>query len=159
PALDPSWFAELTVSNFDGENSLDAQAIALPDASYDWIYSSHVLNHIPDDAAALKEMLRVVGDGIVVLNVGGSVYNYATKEANRLIGTREFQYKLYGTMFADDIQKILAEAAVLELVAIDPCTSSLDSVYFASRNESRLAEMALEAVKANVHARVFPPRQ
>lgn len=158
PALDPKRFEEILVSVWGGQNSLDMQAIDMPDASFDWVYSSHVINHVPDAPAALREMLRVVGDGCIVLNVGGSVFNYATADSDKMFGA-DRQFKLYGTLYADEIQAILPDVAVLELVAIDPCSVSLDSVYFASLDEARLTEMAKAATACNVHARVFPAKE
>lgn len=159
PAVDRRWFSELTTSVWEGENSLDMQAIALPTGRYDWIYSSHVLNSVPDQAAALREMLRVVGDrGIVVLCVGGTVFNYKTRPSGKSFG-RDHQFVLYGTEFADDIQAVLPEVSVVEFVAVDPCTTSLDSIYFYSRAEQPLREMAKLAAADNIHVRVFPPRR
>lgn len=155
PALERRRFGEVVVSVWGGENSLDMQAIALPDASFDWIYSTHVMNHLPDPPAALREMLRVVGDGIIVLSVGGTVFNYVTADSDKKCGV-DRQFKVYGTLYADEIQEVLPSVAVLELVAIDPCSVSLDSVYFASLDEGKLTEMAKMAVARNVHARVFP---
>lgn len=158
PGADKSWFRELSVSVWGGENSLDMQAIDLPDGRYDWIYSSHVLNHIPDQSAALKEMLRVVGDyGIVVLNVGGTAFSYGPAPSTRSCGP-DRQFRTYGTEFADDLQQMLPDVAVLELVATDPCTATLDSVYLYSRNEDALRGIAQRAVPGNIHARLFRAR-
>jgi SAM-dependent methyltransferase len=43
-----------------GELQLDLTALDLPDASFDAALCSHVLEHIPDDAAAMRELRRVV---------------------------------------------------------------------------------------------------
>jgi SAM-dependent methyltransferase len=157
PALDRARFERFLVSVWGGENALDMQAIALPDSSYDWIYSSHVMNHIPDDAAALREMLRVVGAGCIVLNVGGTVFSYETIPSENFMG-KDRQYKVYGTMYADEVQQVLPETGVLEVVAIDPCSVSLDTVYFVSRDVAKLTAMAKLFVERNIHARIFPPK-
>jgi hypothetical protein len=157
PALDRERFGQFLVSVWGGENALDMQAIALPDASYDWVYSSHVMNHVPDDAAALREMLRVVGAGCIVLNVGGTVFRYDTIPSEDFMG-QDRQYKVYGTMYADDVQQVLPETGVLEVVAIDPCSVSLDTVYFVSRDVVKLERMAKLFVERNIHARIFPPK-
>lgn len=157
PALDRKRFGSFLLSVWGGENALDMQAIALPDASQDWIYSSHVLNHIPDDAAALREMLRVVGAGCIVLNVGGTVFRYETVPSENVLGG-DRQYKVYGTMYADEVQQVLPQAGVLEVVAIDPSSVSLDTIYFVSRDMAKLSRMAKLFVARNMHARVFPPK-
>ena len=42
---------------------LDLQALALPDDSVDVVLCNHVLEHVPDDAAALRELHRVLRPG------------------------------------------------------------------------------------------------
>ena len=43
----------------DADLSLDITALDLPDASYDAVLCSHVLEHVEDDAAAMRELRRV----------------------------------------------------------------------------------------------------
>jgi SAM-dependent methyltransferase len=51
----------------DADLRLDITALDLPDGAFDAIICSHVLEHVPDDAAAMRELRRVSAAGGVVL--------------------------------------------------------------------------------------------
>lgn len=60
--------ADLEMPNVD--HRIDLQQISLPDASYDLVYASHVLEHVPDDGRALSEIRRILRpNGIAILPV------------------------------------------------------------------------------------------
>ncbi len=42
---------------------MDVTSIEYPDRSFDVIYCSHVLEHVPDDRKAMREFRRVLADG------------------------------------------------------------------------------------------------
>ena len=44
-------------------NSMDITDIRLPAESFDVIYASHVLEHVPDDRKAMRELHRVLRRG------------------------------------------------------------------------------------------------
>jgi SAM-dependent methyltransferase len=46
---------------------LDITDMDLPDSSFDLIFCSHVLEHVPDDRAAMRELRRVLIDGGIAL--------------------------------------------------------------------------------------------
>jgi hypothetical protein len=50
-------------SDQKGVRDMDLTGLDLPDASFDLIICNHVLEHIPDDRAAMKEMYRVLVPG------------------------------------------------------------------------------------------------
>jgi SAM-dependent methyltransferase len=61
------WF-DYTCSDFDlsthrGDVVLDLQDIQLPDASVDVLLTPHVLEHVPDTARALREVIRILVPG------------------------------------------------------------------------------------------------
>lgn len=47
----------------EGVEKLDVTAINYPDESFDLVICNHVLEHVPDDRRALKELLRVLKPG------------------------------------------------------------------------------------------------
>jgi Methyltransferase domain len=46
---------------------LDISDMDLPDSSFDLVLCSHVLEHVPDDRAAMRELRRVLADGGMAL--------------------------------------------------------------------------------------------
>ena len=61
---------------------MDIRHLDLDDASFDWIFCSHVLEHVDDDMGALRELLRV-------LKPGGTAIIQVPVEAERTIERRE----------------------------------------------------------------------
>ena len=68
PTVDPAWFGSFELSVYGASGGLDIQAIDRPDCDYDYVGCSHVLEHVGDDRAALRELLRITApDGLVYL--------------------------------------------------------------------------------------------
>jgi SAM-dependent methyltransferase len=60
--------ADLTMRNVD--HKVDLQDLPFDDSSYDFIFASHVLEHIPDDQMAIREIRRVLKpNGVAILPV------------------------------------------------------------------------------------------
>jgi len=57
--------ADLTMRNVD--HKVDLQNLPFDDSSYDFIFASHVLEHIPDDQKAIQEIRRVMKPGGVAI--------------------------------------------------------------------------------------------
>lgn len=65
-SLEESWFRSYEGSEYEGENSIDMQAIDRPDSSYDLISFSLVLEFVPDDRRAFDELVRVGSDDLIL---------------------------------------------------------------------------------------------
>jgi Methyltransferase domain len=89
---------------------VDITSMPLPDARYDVVMAHHVLEHIPDDRAAIRELFRVlVPGGMAVLSVPINASRHETYEnpaitdpAERAVHFSAPDHKrYYGLDFAD----------------------------------------------------------
>jgi hypothetical protein len=89
---------------------VDITSIPLPDARYDVVMAHHVLEHIPDDRTAMRELFRVLAPGgVAVLSVPINASRHETYEnpaitdpAERAVHFSAPDHKrYYGLDFAD----------------------------------------------------------
>lgn len=109
---------------------LDLTAIDLPDETFDAIICSHVLEHVPDDRKAIREMRRVLkSDGWALINVPSDP-NLTESYENGSLTTPEERLAAFGQ---EDHVRIYAStdfAARLESggfrVTVDPLEATRD---------------------------------
>jgi SAM-dependent methyltransferase len=105
---------------------LDLQSLALPDASFDWVLCSHVLEHVPDDRVALAEMRRVLRwRGRLLLQVpvrDGAPTVEAPHDATPDYRRRHFGLDDHLRLFGDDLAHRI-EASGFRVAVWDPRTS------------------------------------
>jgi len=104
----------ITADLFDprAKVKMDITDIQYPDASFDVIYCSHVLEHVPDDKKAMREFYRVLkpdGWAILLVPVLGekTIENPEISdpsERKRLFG-RIDHVRQYGTDYADRLRE------------------------------------------------------
>jgi SAM-dependent methyltransferase len=79
-----------------GTQNADITALPYPDASFDFILCIHVLEHVPDDALAMRELLRVLkSDGCAIIQVPLDKHLAITQE-DLSITDPVMRQKLYG---------------------------------------------------------------
>lgn len=107
--------------------AMDLTALDLPDASRSLIYCSHVLEHIPEDRAAMAEMARVLEPGgVAVIQV--PIRNGTTDEDPSVTDPDErlkrFQQRDHVRIYGLDITERLGDTGlrveVLDETALDP---------------------------------------
>lgn len=117
---------------------LDLTDIQFPDEQFDVIICSHVLEHIPDDRKAMREMFRVTRPGgfvlVMVPTQGAETYedsSITTPEAR----TRHFGQHDHVRMYGRDIADRLSEAG-FEVNAWPPSDRPVSSeiAFIAARN-------------------------
>lgn len=96
-------------------HQVDITKVALPDASYDVVMAHHVLEHIPDDRQAMRELFRLLKPGgIALLSVPINPTRYETHE-NPAITAADARWahfsahdhvRYYGMDFADRLKDV-----------------------------------------------------
>lgn len=111
--LDPAQEADLR---------LDVTALQLPDGAFDAVICSHVLEHVGDDAAAMRELRRVTApDGFVLVMVPLALDRASTYEDASITAAedrrREFLQHDHVRLYAPDIaDRLRAAGFAVEVV-------------------------------------------
>lgn len=156
PAIDRAWFGQYEVSVYEGENSLDLQAIDRPDGAYDVVICNHVLEHVPDDALALSELLRVTApDGFVEFTVPDPLYRDKTRDWGYPDHSQHGHFRLYG---ADLLPRLMARTGPVPWFAAgtaDPVSGRPDVVFFLAHRQEVLDRL-VHTLSPTSHA-LTPP--
>ncbi len=92
----------------------DIQELSLPDDSYDLILCNHVLEHVPDDKKALKELYRILKPGgRLLLTIPGNYRRSRTIYFSHL--NHNGHYRDYGSDFVDLFRAIFSHQEVIDL--------------------------------------------
>jgi SAM-dependent methyltransferase len=101
---------------------LDVTAIRYPDGTFDWLFCNHVLEHVPNDAQALRELFRVLKPGgTAILQTPFAAGIDQTLDNSAEIDTDEKRIEFYGQedhvrLYGRDLfERIRAAGFVLDL--------------------------------------------
>jgi SAM-dependent methyltransferase len=106
---------DLNPNMHDVKEKMDIQDIKYPDNTFDFIYCSHVLEHVPNDKKAMKELYRVLKpNGKAIIQVPLNP-NYEETYEDPSFNTPELRLKHYGQSdhvryYGLDFQKKLENA-------------------------------------------------
>ncbi len=92
---------------------MDITQLALPSQSFDLLYCSHVLEHVPDDRAAMREFRRVLrrgGVAIILVPISGSTTFEDASITDPLERERLFGQFDHVRSYGLDIEERLQEA-------------------------------------------------
>ncbi|WP_296866666.1 class I SAM-dependent methyltransferase [uncultured Methanobrevibacter sp.] len=104
------------------EEKMDIQDIHYDDDYFDFIYCSHILEHVPDDFKAMRELRRVLKPGgiaLIMVPINGVVYELPFDESktheDENINTPEAREKYYGQddhvrLYGSDFKERLLES-------------------------------------------------
>ncbi len=126
---------------------MDVARIPYPDNTFDIVYCSHVLEHVPDDRRAMREFSRVLkreGWAVFMVPLSGrktredpSIKSPAERE--RLFG-RDDHVRFYGSDFEDHLEKEGFRVDVIrssEIVSVEEAVRmglpSDDSIFFCKK--------------------------
>ena len=151
PATPKDRFRSVEVSVFGGDNRLDLAAIGRPDASYDWIVANHVLEHVPNDFAAIRELLRIVtDDGVIQLSVPTPSTALETWELPQPDPKSFNHWRGYGSdlplRFADELDGCVG----LQVICRDEPTQGWDVVYLFTKSRQTMLTIGNALLEAGL---------
>jgi SAM-dependent methyltransferase len=142
-SISKDWFSEYVGSVYGSANSYNMMDTGLEAGRFEFVISNHVLEHVPDDIQAIKEMVRVSGpDGIVSLTIPTPTMRWETVDWGWADPEINYHYRDYGADFPQRIANAIPDLQIVSASGRDPVTGIHDIVYFISSSEARLKSMA-----------------
>lgn len=136
-------FQSYTGSTYNGENSMDMTNTNLPSGSFDIVLSNHVLEHVQDDVAALKECLRLVGDtGFVHICVPSPSYWPFTDDWGYADESKAFHFRHYGGDIGYNLTQKMPGIKCMSIVGRDVVTDANDAVFFFASSDAPLRQIS-----------------
>ncbi|MCP4315534.1 MAG: class I SAM-dependent methyltransferase [Hyphomicrobiales bacterium] len=144
-------FGRYEVSLFGEDSSLDLCDIDRPDESYDWIVANHVLEHVEDDYAAMRELFRILKPaGVVQITVPITGHCVETFELGRAVPESHHHWRGYGSDFPLRFRNELQGRFGMMIMATDAMTERWDIVYLLTPSRDRMLELSEAFFTANL---------
>lgn len=106
------------------------QQINRPDSSYDVVLCNHVLEHVHDHGAALKELMRITKEkGFAQLGVPSPMTLEKTKDWGYPKKTDHGHYQIYGRDINQLFDDLIGVGNWREFIIVDPVTEALDCIF------------------------------
>lgn len=102
----------------------DIQKLSFADGEYDLVLCSHVLEHVPDDGAAMGELARILSaDGLALICVPCDWGSTETESFRRI--RYEGHYRHYGRDLADRLAQSFRSVQVFDMHQLDAAPGGL----------------------------------
>ncbi|MBS3650683.1 methyltransferase domain-containing protein [Pseudaminobacter sp. 19-2017] len=138
PTVDAAWFRSFELSVYGEPGGIDIQAIDRPDASYDYVGCSHVLEHVGDDRAALLELLRIAApDGLVYLSVPDPIREPVTRDWGFAKPEKFGHWRVYGRDISQRFSRYIPDQPVLAYLGEDPVTGEWADAFLLPKSPAR----------------------
>lgn len=160
PTVERRWFHTHEVSVFNASNSIDLQQIDRPDGSYDVIVCNHVLEHVPDHRAALRELGRILSArGFLFLSFPDPYRVDRTTDWGYPDSKRHEHYRHFGRDVEDVFRQEMPGCHVVAVTATDAVTGVSDMAYVVTRSDDWLRRLHGLKLEARVRAQPTAPRR
>jgi SAM-dependent methyltransferase len=137
PTIDPKWFARYELSIFGEPGGEDIQRIGRPNAAFDLVGCSHVLEHVADDRAALNELLRIAApDGLLFLVVPDPFREEKTRDWGFPKPEKHGHYRVYGADIVERFRAYIPTQPVLAYRGEDPVTGEREGCFLLPKSAS-----------------------
>jgi SAM-dependent methyltransferase len=135
PTIDAQWFDRLEISIYGKQNGLDLQRIDRPNGSYDVIVCNHVLEHVANYRAALRELARVLSpNGFLFLSFPDPLNLEHTMDWGYPDPANHAHYRHFGRDIEAVFRQEMPECYVVAVTTRDDITGGADMAYIVTRN-------------------------
>ncbi|MEM0949978.1 MAG: methyltransferase domain-containing protein [Pseudomonadota bacterium] len=153
PGVPTERLGDVELSVYGTETSLDMARIDRSDGIYDWVIANHVLEHIKDDKAAMREMLRVVSaTGVIQLTIPAPSAVFETWELPEPEPDPGGwgHWRGYGSDFPIYMGVVLKGAFGVQVVSDDPVTGRWDVVYLFTKSRDTMLALGDALIAARL---------